>query len=212
MLLMAGSGRLRAGVVLVSCAILIATLGVLFSGQATATDWLDRVADAAITTRLAGHPGLAPRLAAPGSTIPAAALSAVIVVGCLLARRFKGAVLAAAAVPVAVGLNDGILKHLFHRTSLGWLSYPSGHTAAMSALAATITVLLLVPPRPRRAAALRALITAAAWLLVVAVAVGVIGLRWHYLTDTLAGAALGVGTVCGLALLLDLPSSRRRAC
>jgi membrane-associated phospholipid phosphatase len=42
------------------------------------------------------------------------------------------------------------------------------------------------------------------------VAVGVIGLRWHYFTDTLAGAALGTGTVCGLALLLDLPAVRRR--
>jgi hypothetical protein len=38
------------------------------------------------------------------------------------------------------------------------------------------------------------------------VAVGVIGLKWHYFTDTVAGAAVGIGTVCGLALLLDLPA------
>jgi membrane-associated phospholipid phosphatase len=36
--------------------------------------------------------------------------------------------------------------------------------------------------------------------------VGVIGLRWHYFTDTVAGAAVGIGTVCALALLLDLPT------
>jgi membrane-associated phospholipid phosphatase len=41
------------------------------------------------------------------------------------------------------------------------------------------------------------------------VAIGVIGLRWHYFTDTVAGAAVGIGTVCGLALLLDLPVPRR---
>jgi membrane-associated phospholipid phosphatase len=38
----------------------------------------------------------------------------------------------------------------------------------------------------------------------------VIGLRWHYFTDTVAGAAIGIGTVCALALLLDLPAVRRR--
>jgi membrane-associated phospholipid phosphatase len=65
-------------------------------------------------------------------------------------------------------------------------------------------VLLLIPPRPARATVLRALIPAAAWLLAGVVAVGVIGLRWHYLTDTAAGAAIGIGTVCALALLLDL--------
>jgi len=42
------------------------------------------------------------------------------------------------------------------------------------------------------------------------VAVGVIGLRWHYFTDTVAGAAVGIGTVCGFALLLDLPTWRRQ--
>jgi membrane-associated phospholipid phosphatase len=36
------------------------------------------------------------------------------------------------------------------------------------------------------------------------VATAVIGLRWHYFTDTVAGAAVGVGTVCALALILDL--------
>jgi membrane-associated phospholipid phosphatase len=36
------------------------------------------------------------------------------------------------------------------------------------------------------------------------VAIAVIGLRWHYFTDTIAGAAVGIATVCGLALALDL--------
>jgi len=42
------------------------------------------------------------------------------------------------------------------------------------------------------------------------VAVGLIGLRWHYFTDTVAGAAVGIGTVCALALLLDLPAASRQ--
>jgi hypothetical protein len=44
-----------------------------------------------------GHrPGLALCLAAAGSLVPAVALTAVIVVACLLAGRLNGAVLAAA--------------------------------------------------------------------------------------------------------------------
>ena len=113
-------------------------------------------------------------------------------------------------MPVAVGLNDGLCKPLVHRTYLGALSYPSGHTATMFALAATIAVLLYAPPRPVKARVLRIGIPVAACVLGSVVAVGVIGLRWHYFTDTVAGAAVGIGTVCALALLLDLPTWLRR--
>ena len=123
---------------------------------------------------------------------------------CLLTGRINGAVLAAAAVPATVGLNDGLLKPLVHRTYLGALSYPSGHTAAVSAIAATVTVLLLVPPHPVRFSVPRLLIAAAAWAVAAVVAIGVIGLKFHYLTDTVAGAAVGTGTVCVLAFALDL--------
>ena len=59
------------------------------------------------------------------------------------------------------------------------------------------------------ARALGVLALAGTYVLGVVVAVGVIGLRWHYLTDTVAGAAVGTGTVCGLAFLLDLSMIRR---
>ena len=126
-----------------------------------------------------------------------------------LGGRLNGAVLAATAVPVANGLVEGLLKPLVHRTYLGNVVYPSGHTAAIFALAATFTVLLLVAPSTAEAGALRVLIPAAAGAAGVVVAIGLIGLRFHYFTDTVAGAATGIGTVCGLALVLDLPSARR---
>jgi membrane-associated phospholipid phosphatase len=69
-------------------------------------------------------------------------------------------------------------------------------------------MLLVIPPHPATARALRVLIPAAACVLGGAVAIAVIGLRWHYFTDTVAGAAVGIGTVCGLALILDLPIVR----
>jgi membrane-associated phospholipid phosphatase len=207
-LLEAGARR-GAGVLLACCSTLVVALGLLFAHQATA-DRLDHAIDAPIITWLDGHPGLAGWLAFPGSQRPAVALSAALVIVCLLTGRLNRAVLAAAAVPAAVAVNDGLCKPLFHRTYLGVLSYPSGHTATMFALAATLAVLLAVPLQSTSARAFRVVILAAACVLGSVVAVGVIGLRWHYFTDTVAGAAVGIGTVCALALVLDLPTRRRR--
>src|ERR1700749_4780208 len=153
---------------------------------------------------LAGCAVLVAGLAVPGTTIPAVLLSVVIAVPCLITRRFRGAVLAVAAVPVAVELCEVLIKPLVHRTYLGGLVYPSGHTATISALAATVTVLLLTPPRPAMPRWLALRILAVTYLTAVAVVVGVIAVRFHYFTDTVAGAAVGIGTVCGLALVLDL--------
>ena len=206
--LLAASARPWAGALLACCTILVAVLGVLFTHQAQA-DWLDHAIDSPIITWFGGHRGLGGWLIAPGSLIPAVVLSAAIVVGCLLAGRLNGAVLAAAAVPAADGLVEGLLKPLVHRTYLGNVVYPSGHTTAIFAVAATVTVLLVIPPQPAKAGALRVLIPAAACVLAGAVAIALIGLQWHYFTDTVAGAAAGIGTVCGLALILDLPAARR---
>ncbi len=206
--LLVTSTRFWAGALVACCTILVAVLGLLFAHHTTA-DRFDHAVDTPVITWFGGHPGLAAWLAAPGSQVPAVVLSAAIVVACLLAGRLNGAVLATAAVAAAVGLNDGLFKHLVHRTYLGTLTYPSGHTATMFALAATVAVLLLVPAHPAKAMTLRVLIPAAACVLGGVVAIGVIGLQWHYFTDTVAGAAVGIGTVCGLALLLDLPAVRR---
>ena len=206
--LLAGPARRWAGALAACCAVLVTVLGILFAHQ-SGPDRLDRAVDSPVITWLAGHQGLAAWLAFPGTEVPAIGLSAVIVVACLCTGRLNGAVLAAAAVPAAVGLNDWLVKPLVHRTYLGVLSYPSGHTATMSALAAALAVLLLVPPQPARARALRVLVLVTVCAVGVVVAIGVIGLRWHYFTDTVAGAAVGIGTVCGLALLLDLPARRR---
>jgi membrane-associated phospholipid phosphatase len=206
--LLASSARRWAVALLGFCAIFVAVLGALFANQSSAGSF-DQAVDSSIIAWFAGHPGLAARLAVPGSLVPAGALSAAIVVACLLAGRLNGAVLAATAVPVAVGLNDGLLKPLVHRTNYAGVVFPSGHTTAMFALAATVTVLLLASPRPGVAGMPRILIPAAACVLGCVVAIAVVGLRWHYFTDTLAGAAVGTGTVCGLAILLDLPAARR---
>jgi undecaprenyl-diphosphatase len=188
---------------LAACAIVVAVIGLLFKGE-TGPDGFDNAVDSPVITFSRGHHGFLPWFVLPGDLIPTIAISAAIAAGCLVARRPNGAVLAVTAVPAAAGLDDGLLKHLFHRTYLGVLSFPSGHTTSVIGLTATLAILLLVPPQHAKTRAVRVAVVATACLISVVVVIGVIGLRFHYFTDTVAGAAVGVGTVLGLALLLDL--------
>jgi undecaprenyl-diphosphatase len=197
-----GDTRTGATLTLAAGAAIVVALGLLFHGQA-GPDAFDQAADASVATFFAGHHGLLLWLTLPGTAIPAIVISAAIAVGCLIARRFNGAVLAVTAVPAATALNDALLKHLFHRTYLGYLTFPSGHTAAAAALTAALAVLLLVPPQRTETRRARAALVALACAVTVLAATAVVGLRWHYLTDTVAGAAVGIAAVMALALLLD---------
>ena len=207
--LLAGAARPWAGAVVIGCVTLVAVLGVLFAHQ-TRADSFDNAVDSPIIRLLRDHGDLAYRLSYPGTLYPALLVSGIVVVICLVTRRLNGVVLAIAAVPVADGLDDGFLKHLVGRTYFGQLTYPSGHTTAAFAMATTVAVVLLIPPQPYRARTFRVLLGAASCLVGAIVAVAVIALQWHTFTDTVAGAAVGVGTVCVLALSLDLfqPVSR----
>jgi undecaprenyl-diphosphatase len=206
--LLAAAVRPRAVTLLACCATIVVALGALFAHQ-TSPDGLDHAIDAPFITWFAGHRGLGLWLVAPGSLVPAAVLTVGIAVWCLLGRRLNGAVLAAVALPVAEGLNDGLLKPVIQRTYLGALTYPSGHTTAVFALVATITVLLLGAPRPGPAGAWRVAVPAVACVLALVVVIALIGVQFHYFTDCVGGAALGTGTVCGLVLILDRPVFRR---
>ena len=206
--LLTGSARPWVGALVVGCAVVVVVPGVLFAGQRTA-DWFDHAVDAPIVAWFTAHQRLALWLVAPGSLYPAIVISAVIVAACLLAGRLNGALLGAAAVPVAEVFSEKLFKPLVDRTLLGGISYPSGHTTAIVALAATLTVLLLRPVKRPSARRARVLILAVAYAVVLGVALGLIGLRWHYFTDTVGGAAVGIGTVGGLALMLDSRFIRR---
>ena len=201
--LLGDSRRTWAGLTFAACVIVVVLIGLLFRGQ-TRPDGFDNAVDSPVIAFFSGHDALLLRLIMPGNLLPAIGISAVIAVGCLMARRLNGAVLAVTVVPAATGLDDGLLKHLFHRTYLGVLSLPSGHTTCVISMAATLSILLLIPPQQARTRTARVVLVAAACLVTAVTAVGVIGLRFHYFTDTVAGAAVGVGTALALAFVLDL--------
>jgi undecaprenyl-diphosphatase len=204
-------GHTRAWPVLGACVIAIATLGLLLRGQSQ-PDRLDSAVDTAMIASFGGHQGVLAWLAQPGSTIPLMAVSAVIAAGCLIARRPNGVVLAVTAVPVTAFLDDTVLKHLVDRTHLGQLSFPSGHTASAMTLATVLGVLLHDPAQRAATRVVRSAFVVVACAVTALVAVAVIGLRWHYFTDTVGGVALGTGTVLALAVLIDLVEAWLRTC
>jgi len=192
----------------IGCAVVVAGLGILFADQARAS-WFDHVVDSPIISTLGVHGLTSYRLASPGTLGPAVLISGAIAVVCLRFRRINGAVLALLAVPVSDGLDDAVLKPLFGRTDLGQLTYPSGHTTAVFAMTTTVAILLLVPPQQSRTRMLRVLLVLGAVAVSVIVAVAVIALEWHYFTDTIGGAAVAIGTVSALAIIIDLLTASR---
>jgi membrane-associated phospholipid phosphatase len=78
-------------------------------------------------------------------------------------------------------IHDGAYGFNFFHGGPGYASFPSGHTAATCAL---ISVLWLLFPKLRPLYA----------LVVLAVAVGLIGANYHFLSDVIAGGFVGTST------------------
>jgi membrane-associated phospholipid phosphatase len=120
----------------------------------------------------------------------------LVVVG--LRRDWVRALVCAVAPVGAVLIVDQVAKPLINRHIDGVAgSYPSGTVTAVAALAAGA---VLVAPRIART--VTAVLAAA---LVVGIGAAVVILRWHYPTDALGGACVGVGAVFFLDALAHLP-------
>lgn len=162
------------------CGLLALLLGLPFvGGDAPAA--VDRTADAAVA-RLG--PGVLRVLVFPTEPYVVALLAAVAVVVCLRAGRRADAALAVAAPLLAIALNLWLLKPLYDRWKNGTLVYPSGHTVS---LVAVLTVLVLVTRK--------AVVAVLAALTLLAAAIGLVGLGYHYLTDVAGGTLFAVAVV-----------------
>ena len=99
---------------------------------------------------------------------------------------------------VAVLIVEHVAKPMVGREiGAGGFTYPSGTVTAAAALAAAA---FLVAPRFLRP--LAALVGAVA---IVGVSVGVLMLRWHYLTDVFGGICVGVGAVFFIDAIAHVP-------
>lgn len=121
---------------------------------------------------------------------------AIVVIGLLCAavavmlwrRRWWAAAFLAVVPETAVEINEAVLKPSWHRHLHAYLSYPSGHTFQFVAV---VTGLVLVS-RTTRA---RRVTAAAGAVLLPAMAIGMVGLGYHYLTDVAGGALAAIPTV-----------------
>ena len=132
---------------MLACAVVVAVLGALFAGQSQ-PDRLDAAVDRWFRSTIGTHPAPLNVLVNFGEPPLVIALTVVLVLAAVVARRWRGAVLAAVAVPLAVGLTELALKPLFGRTIGGALSYPSGHATSGFALATVAAILFAAPARP----------------------------------------------------------------
>lgn len=142
-----------------------------------------------------------------GEPAGAALLVVAAVVGCLLLRRPRAAVLAVAGTGLAVGATT-LLKPLAGRTIHdGHLSYPSGHTAFLAAF--VLVLALLAAGRPGLGRTPGALPVLAAWLAAgAAMGWAQVALGAHYATDVLGGWCTALAVVPPTAWLVDRAADR----
>jgi len=204
--LVPGSLRRPAVVLLAACVAAIAATGVRFPGYGL-PGWLDATFDPRFQAQQGRFPVLLDWLPHLGGQKFVAAMTLVLMLACAVVRRWRGVVLVVAAVPIAVGLTEYVLKPTVGQ-AIGE-AFPSGHATGSFALAASFAVLLANPPR-RVSAGIRLLLVLLAVLMATAVAAAMVANGAHTFTDAVGGAATGTGVVLACALTLDALGSLLR--
>ncbi|HEV7973274.1 phosphatase PAP2 family protein [Amycolatopsis sp.] len=192
-------------VVAVLCALATLAIGLYYAGD-TGPRGFDASIKASLDTHLAGSRDLLTFLVLSTQPYVLIPVILLVIVVCLVLGRRRDALLALLGPAVSVSANTWILKPLFDRQSIGFgiegtLAYPSGHTVS---LVSTLAVLaLLARPGPATA-----VISAMGAILLIAAAVGMIELGYHYFTDIAGGTFFAVAVVFALRILIGRLSPR----
>ncbi|MFK4598678.1 membrane-associated phospholipid phosphatase [Streptomyces pristinaespiralis] len=198
--------RVPLGLIAALAALVVFGLGVLYAGHDRSGGVEGRIGAA---VEDAGAPWRDVALATDflGEPAGATALVAAVVTGCLLLRRTRAAVLALAGTGLAVAATK-LLKPLVGRTIHdGHLSYPSGHTAFLTAVALVVALLATGRPGLGRTAG-PALVFAAALVAGAAMGWAQVALGAHYPTDTVGGWCTALAVVPATAWLVDRAADR----
>lgn len=197
----------RPAVVVIALAIIvIAVFGMRYADQ-DMPGHLDRGLDALIRNHLRGDEPITRGLVSLGNPAQAALLVAAVASAAAFARRWSGVLLTVVGTVTAVAITELILKPLIGRLSFGHLSFPSGHTTAVAAIALATAILIGGAGWPR-SIAVRLIACLAAVALAAGVAISLVALHIHYATDTVAGYCVAVATVPAVALVLDFLGPR----
>lgn len=200
-----------------SCAAVLALLGAAVRTDAGALLDLDSSVSRALYAgddRPAALTALLEVLTAPGLSLVRYALAVPVLIW-LVSRRAWRTALWLVIAAVFVRHVTSALKEFFDRTrpafedggaDYGSLSFPSGHSSGI----ATLVTIGLVVAWPHLAPPARRLWAGAGVLLVLLVGFTRMWLGVHYLSDVLAGWALGVGWTVLTAVLLGVLPDRGR--
>jgi membrane-associated phospholipid phosphatase len=200
--------RARGPVVVVSflAIIVVAVLGMRYANQDAAGS-LDRTLDTFIRTHIRQGQPLVRALVMLGNPLPATIVVAAVAAAAAVVRRWSGVVLTIGGTLAAVTITELILKPLVMRLRYGHLSFPSGHSTTVAAVAIATSILLTGAQRPR-SLAVRLVAGVVPIVVAAGVAVGLIAEHIHYATDTLAGCCVAAATVLTVALVLDVIAPR----
>lgn len=194
---------------MIALAIVVIAVGGMRYADQDMPGRLDRTLDALIRYRLGRDRPITRVLITLGDPAQTAILVACVAGGAAAARRWSGVLLAIVGTLAAATSTELILKPLIGRLRFGNLTFPSGHTTAVAAVAVAAAILIGGARWPR-SVALRVLAGFAAVAVAAAVAVSLVAQRVHYLTDTVAGYCVAIATVLAVALCLDYCSPRLR--
>ncbi|MFC8390813.1 phosphatase PAP2 family protein [Streptomyces sp. NPDC057238] len=194
--------RASLGLIAALAALMVVVFGVLYAG-----DGGPGAVDARIQSVVdgAGPPWRHVALATDflGEPVGAAMLVGAAVTGCLLLRSPRAALLVVAGPGLAVGTTK-LLKPLVGRTihGDGNLSYPSGHTAFLTAFV-LVVALLATGRRGPGGTAGTSLVLAAALAAGAAMGWAQVALGAHYPTDALGGWCTALAVTPATAWLAD---------
>jgi len=202
--------RRSAASLLVACIAITAGLVAYLAGQ-NGLAWPNASFDPWIQAEMGHFPFLLRWLPDVGTLRPVTLMTLALMAVGAATRNWLGAVLAGLAEALAVGLTEYVLKpyvggHIDQ-------AFPSGHAVSMFALATSCAVLLAEPPHGTHGRrilaflkfrAVRLLLVLLALLLAAAVSAAQVAVAAHAVTDTVGGAAVGVGVVLACAFALDL--------
>ena len=116
-------------------------------------------------------------------------VAVVCLVSCIIAFGWdrRRALTCIAGPPAAIGITELIAKPAVGRMFGGLLCYPSGHMTAVASIVGVVVIAF--PPRFRKA------MFVVGVLVCIVVGVVLMLLRWHYLTDVIAGASVAIATL-----------------
>lgn len=200
--------RARLGLVAALAALVVVVLGVMYAGHSEpgrVDRWIFPPTADSVRPPLRYVADTLDFLGEPAGSVMVVGAA---VTGCLLLRRPRAAVLMVAGAGLAVGTVT-LLKHLVGRTIHGAdnLSYPSGHTAFLTALA--FAAALLATDRLGLGAAVgTSLVLAATLVAGAAMGWAEVALGAHYPTDALGGWCTALAVTPATAWLVDRITDR----